>query len=93
MNQATLISAKLPGFTGIASLYKLDPPLESGAFVIVSATNALFSGPETYIFAASPEGGIVSWVELEGSFRGDLDHEKALRGAGYAITKPSEGAT
>jgi hypothetical protein len=82
----------LKAATGSMRLYRLDPPLrdeyaENGPFeyVVVSATNAYMTGPETYIFPADEKGEITSWGELEGSFRGSLDHEKALRNAGYKI--------
>ena len=83
----------LDGFTGHASLYELSEPAAYGygddaghtTFVVVSATNAIFSGPETYIFAADKKGKVKSWSEMEGSYRGDLDHAKALRGAGFTI--------
>ena len=95
MKKAVLIKDKLDGFNGHASLYKLDPPLESISYiddtksyhkyVIVSAANVMFSGPETYIFPATETGDIVSWLELDGSIRGKLSHEKALSNAGYTI--------
>lgn len=76
---------KLEGFTGDARLYKVSPPLEGNAYVVVSATVAAFSGAETYIFPGNEKGEVVEWGELEGSFRGALDHEKALANAGYMI--------
>jgi len=85
----------LSGFTGSAKLYHVSPPIEQKdwdgeveavhSHVVVSATVALFSGPETYIFPANEDGQVVDWGELDGSFQGDLDHEAALRGAGYEI--------
>lgn len=76
--------------TGGQTLYRLDPPLKDNdgnkhQFVVVSAHNVPFSGPETYIFPANVEGTILEWCELDGSFRGMLDHAAALRGAGYEI--------
>jgi hypothetical protein len=73
----------LTGFSGSAKLYRLDPPLDGERFVVVSATDVMRSGPETYIFPADAEGEVSSWGELAGSFRGGLDHAEALRGAGY----------
>jgi hypothetical protein len=75
-------------------LYELDPPIESEGwdgkvkthkYVVVSAVNAMFTGPETYIFPADKEGHVVDWLELRGSYRGGLNHEAALRGAGYRV--------
>jgi hypothetical protein len=45
----------------------------------------LDSGPETYVFPATADGEVLSWGELEGSYRGGTDHERALRGAGYEV--------
>lgn len=76
-------------------VYRLDPPYEtrdwddnptgSTEFVWVSATIAMFSGPETYIFASDADGKVSNWGELPGSFQGGLDHEAALRGMGYEV--------
>ena len=90
---------KLDDFTGDARLFQLSQPVEYGydykakkyekstEFVVISAASAMFSGPETYIFPANEEGEVVDWCELEGSFKGGLDHERALKNAGYEITE------
>ena len=82
-------------YRGHASLYRLDPPASLGRWasssddaadhVIVSAIDVPDSGPETYIFAADQHGKVTNWGELEGSFQGGLDHERALRDAGYEV--------
>jgi hypothetical protein len=87
---------------GDGRVYRLDPPIEcerwgdddekepaSSEYVWVSAANVMFTGPETYIFACDAEGKVTDWGELEGSFRGGLDHAKALAGAGYTIKESS----
>ncbi len=85
---------KREGERGEQWLCKLEPGLQQhdswegalGAtheYVIVSAMNVLLSGPETYIFGATDRGKIVDWSEMPGSFKGALDHEEALRRAGY----------
>lgn len=84
MNKATFIK-DLVGWTGHASLYKLDEPLDGHEYVIVSATNAMFTGPETYIFPSTEDGECEDFGELEGSFKGDLNHYTALRNAGYEV--------
>lgn len=89
MSLATFVR-KLPRGTGEMRLYKLAPPLsgysgQTFEFVVVSATVVPYSGPETYIFGADEAGEIKEWAELEGSFKGGLDHEQALRGAGYEV--------
>lgn len=94
MNVATFIR-RLDGFTGDARLYRCEPPMAYRAnwddetdshaeFVIVSGTVAMFSGPETYIFPANEKGEVVGWGELDGSFRGGIDHSRALADAGYS---------
>ena len=92
MKQAVFVK-NLEGWTGDAKLYKMLPPLvatdyddktvETHEFVIVSAAVAMFSGPETYIFPATEDGEAKNYSEMEGSYRGGLDHAEALRGAGY----------
>jgi hypothetical protein len=89
----TAIFVRSLDWTGDARLYRLGDPIgcgwdgEAGTtdHVVVSAVVVLFSGPETYIFPATSEGKVISWGELEGSFRGGLDHAVALMGAGYSI--------
>ena len=85
----------LEGFTGRAALYRVNPPVEwhdwateeprTANFVVVSAASVMFSGPETYLFPADEKGNIVNWTELEGSYRGGLNHTQALRNAGYSV--------
>ena len=67
----------------IRRLYRLSVPMKNSEDE--SFDYALFSGPETYIFGADAEGNVLRWGELEGSFRGDIDHARALRGAGYTV--------
>lgn len=55
-------------------------PTETTEYVITSAVNAMFSGPETYVFAADEDGEVTGCGELEGSFRGALDHDHAIAG-------------
>jgi len=85
---------------GAQRLYELDPPLaeepwdddqpvKHHRYVVVSAVVA-YSGPETYIFPADEEGAITDWGELEGSFRGALNHEAALQGAGYDVVEAED---
>lgn len=92
MNQAVFMK-NLESWNGDAKLYKMLPPMvatdyddktvETHEFVIVSAVDAMFSGPETYIFSATENGEAKNYTELYGSFRGGKDHSEALRRAGY----------
>ena len=95
MEHTAKFIAAQPGFNGDARVYELDPPISGGyneggpyQYVIVSAADVMFSGPETYIFPAEKTGDVfdvAEWGELDGSFRGGLDHTKALSDAGYTI--------
>ncbi|HEY6117458.1 MAG TPA: hypothetical protein VI172_16010 [Candidatus Dormibacteraeota bacterium] len=85
MSKTATFIKHIQGWRGDARLYRLSPPHEASPHVIVSATEVPYLGPETYIFPATDEGSIVSWSEMEGSYRGGLDHAQALRNAGYEI--------
>jgi hypothetical protein len=94
---ATLVRDVSADFRGKAFLYRCDPPMQytdgygddadelETEYVIVSATHAMFSGPETYIFPANSDGEVTNWSELDGSYKGGLDHAGALRAAGYTV--------
>ena len=90
METATFVK-DLKGWLGIAKLYKLSKsvefgiPLKETSFVIVSSAVSMVTGPETFIFPANEEGKVISLRELKGSFRGNPDHKKALRRAGYKM--------
>ena len=100
MYTATFIRDVNPGAQQAQRLYKVDPPMEydkwpegiesKTQYVLVSAVDAMFSGPETYIFPADEDGAVLDWCELEGSFRGALDHEAALDNAGYEVTSENK---
>jgi hypothetical protein len=88
-------------FVGSAIVVKLDPPMKyssweevegehcsvekDAVYVVVSAAITFDQGSETFIFPSDKEGNVTNWGELEGSFRGSLDHEKALNNAGYDL--------
>jgi hypothetical protein len=81
------------GFTGHAALYRLSEPLGNGwdddgptyEYVVVSAAVVIFSGAETSIFGSNASGEVVSWSELNGSYRGGMSHSTALARAGYNV--------
>jgi hypothetical protein len=98
MRTAKQIPMKNTDWQGDARLYKLSEPVSYGEclwddeaekteteFIVVSANTVVFSGPETYIFPADKDGVVLNWIELSGSFKGGLNHEEALRGAGYEM--------
>ena len=75
---------------GRACLYKLSEPLVGYEYVVVSAArdhkdnyNNMIG--ETFIFGSDQTGKIKSFLELPGSYKGGLDHQKALNDAGYDI--------
>jgi hypothetical protein len=73
-------------------LYRVTPPMRNEyterdhEFVVVSASMVPYTGPETYIFPADEEGHIIDWMEMDGSYRGGLNHAEALSRAGYVVT-------
>jgi hypothetical protein len=71
------------GWTSDARLYALSEPLDGHSHVIVSAADAPYTGPETLIFGCDERGNAVDFIDLDGSFRGELNHDKALKLAGY----------
>jgi hypothetical protein len=70
----------LDGFRGNAALYELG----RNRFVVVSAICNEF-GTETYIFESNCSGVVADWSELQGSYKGGMDHATALRGLGYEL--------
>lgn len=68
-------------------LFRVEPPMGAFGHVVVSAANVMYSGPETYIFGADETGKVHDWMELDGSYRGGLDIDKALLNAGYVVRR------
>jgi len=99
--KATFIKKMGREFNGDARLYRVEPPIEyekydsdngeykkyQTDYVVVSAADVMFSGPETYIFASDEKGEIKYWGELSGSRKGVLDHHYVLREAGVEDIK------
>lgn len=62
------------------------------SYVLTSAAYVRYSGPETYLFPSDKDGNILEWSELPGSFKGDLDHNRAI--AGFCLRDGSwDGST
>lgn len=78
---------QITNFRGDARLYRLSRPLSKYKFVIVSAIkpNNVAYDYETFIFGSNENGEVTNWLELSGSFTGEMNHEKALKNAGYII--------
>ena len=75
---------------GRACLYRLSEPHVGYEYVVVSAAkdhkdkfNNIIG--ETYIFGSDESGKVRSFLELPGSYKGGLDHQKALNDAGYDV--------
>lgn len=83
---------------GDGRVYHVDPPHEGWGegpteFVWVSAvTLPMGLGCETYIFPCDSDGEVTSWGEMPGSIKNSLDHEEALRRAGYRVTTPGKSS-
>lgn len=92
MDKTATFVCDLVGWNGRAKLYRVDPPHEGVEHVVVSAVSAPFSGPETYIFPADADGNVTSWLELDGSYRGGLNHVAALVNAGYVVVESAAAA-
>ncbi len=104
MKTATLLSSRISPTGADMRMYQLSEPMvwnhweddeeaeEKTEYVIVSAVMAFGLSPETYIFPAHPDKGVTSYGELEGSFKGGLDHAAALRDAGYEIVEEAPDA-
>lgn len=86
---------------GDGRVYALDPPMPVHVWgadhgdectcaptshVWISAAVVPYSGPETCIFPCDADGDVTDWGELDGSYRGGLDHEAALESAGYEVS-------
>lgn len=88
----------LSGFTGSAKLWSLSEEVPYGfqkddsvecnktKYVATSATDVMLSGAETFIFPTDENGSVLDWSEMEGSFRGSLNHEQAILNAGWEIS-------
>lgn len=68
-------------------IFKVDPPMGEYHYVLVSAADVMYSGPETYIFGSDENGEVHDWAELDGSYRGGLDIDTALLNAGYVVRR------
>lgn len=93
MGTATLLKMLEPTTFTDQRLYALDPPLKDWndnevRHVVVSATFVTGFGCETYIFGSDETAENINYCELNGSFKGRVDHAQALRNAGYTIVEP-----
>lgn len=88
-NTAKLIKRVKTRKTGITqNLYKMSPYYQGNEYVVLSQSNVMFSGWETYIFPSDQEGNILDWGEMEGSSRGLYNDSEILTGIGYKRITP-----
>jgi hypothetical protein len=85
---------------GEGRVFKVNPPMtwhewnrdrqmtRKTSYVWVSAIDAMFTGAETYIFPCDCHGTVKSFGELDGSFRGEKNIDRALNNAGYIPLYP-----
>jgi len=97
--QARRIKQLEEQFRGDAALYELSEPMtwedwgedkqeqHQTYYVAVSAVALDIGGPETYIFPTDDQGYVLNWIEMEGSYKGGLDHNMALENTGYEIVE------
>ncbi len=69
----------------VQKLFRMAPPYCGYEYIVASASNVPFTGPEVYLFAADSTGEITEWGELPGSQRRTLDIEGVLRDLDYEI--------
>lgn len=55
-------------------------------FVVTSAA-CVMGESETYVFPSDENGKVTDWGELDGSFKGDLDHGRAIEGYVAALNE------
>lgn len=79
------IARKIKDINPRQILWEVLPRIDGHKYVITSASNIEFTGPETYMFASDEKGNIVDWCELPGSYRGELDHKKCFEYINYKI--------
>lgn len=91
--KATFVK-NVEGFREHAELFRLERQAETRdgikfQFVVVSTIKWAFDTgmPETYIFPATSIGEVLNWRELDGSFQGAIDIDKALRDGGYEVIR------
>ena len=87
------IDLKTTKSRGHARLYRVVPPMrdyddEPHDYVIVSAVEVPYEGPETYIFPAHANSDEpTAWLEMPGSQKDTLSHERVLHALGYRIVR------
>ena len=84
MNGAAVLISTRHTSKATQRCYRCTPPFDGHEYVVVSAAGMQYR-QETYIFPANKYGHVTDCLELKGSFKGALDHERALLNAGYEV--------
>ena len=92
--KATFVADVSARFNGHAELFKLDTTMRVGNtelgrkynHIVVSAISNKWA-TETYIFPSDQNGEILDYTELQGSYRGGTDIDKALEYGGYEVVR------
>ena len=72
-------------FKGTAYLYELSEEITefefkaTSKYVVSSGVNVCGDGPETLLFLANPDGTVIHSLDLNGSERGYIDPDRAMR--------------
>jgi hypothetical protein len=81
--EAELIRKVNPDARGDQKLWKLSEPYVSDdvtcEYVLTSAVDG-HGILETFVFPANEDGRVIDWGELEGSYQGDTNHDRAIKG-------------
>lgn len=85
MNKSNKNAFKIKDILHTKILWEVLPRIDGNKYVITSTSSNMITGLETYMFAADEEGNIIDWGELEGSYRGSLDHKKCFQNIGYSV--------
>jgi hypothetical protein len=85
MNNSNKSAFKIKNILDTKILWEVLPRIDGNKYVITSTSDNMITGQETYMFAADEKGNIIDWGELEGSYRGSLDHKKCFENIGYSI--------
>lgn len=78
-------AVKVKNISETKILWSVFPRINGHKWVVTSAKIIPTIGPETYMFGSDENGNIISWDELQGSYRGGLEHRICFQNIGYNI--------
>lgn len=74
---------------GTKILWRCSPPLAGHEHIVTSAIDVGPHHQETLIFPATPDGDWTADSQLPGSYVGGVDHDEAIKRAGYPPVGPT----